>query len=85
MTEQEMTAATVERLQQMTDAEMQALWDRLCQHFFLADGAKKQDLLRFPVDRQRQFLLGYAKELLDSHSFVEPFYRFVVKAETFAF
>lgn len=85
MTEEQMTKESIERIQSCNDEELQALWNRLCAAFFLADGAKKRDLEAYRVEQQREFLPPYAEELLKSHSFVEPFWRFVVKEEQFNF
>lgn len=85
MTQEEMTKAAIAKITEASDDEMQAIWDRLLGGFFLADTAKKAELEAFSVDRQRTFLKEYAEELLRAQSYVEPFWRFVVQGEAFAF
>lgn len=85
MTAEEMTQASVEKIAGVSDDEMQAIWDRLLNGFFLADTAKKAELEAFSVDRQRAFLKEYAQELMRAQSYVEPFWRYVVQGESFAF
>ncbi len=85
MTNDEMTTQAIEKIQSCPDEVLQTIWDHLCATFFLADTAKKAALVAYPVEKQRTFLQGYAKDLLKGSSYVEPFWRFVVKEEEFAF
>ena len=83
--DEEMIAKAIEKIKTCSDETLQAVWDHLCASFFLADTAKKADLVAYPVERQRQFLQGYARDLLQGKSYVEQFWRFVVKEEVFEF
>jgi hypothetical protein len=85
MTSQQMTAEAVDKIKTCSDEALQTIWDNLCQEFFLADTAKKADLVAYPVDKQRSFLQTYATDLLQGASYVEQFWRFVVKEEVFSF
>lgn len=85
MTSEEMTTEAIEKIKSCSDTTLQTIWDHLCESFFLADTAKKADLVAYTVDKQRVFLQGYAQHLLRGASYVEPFWRFVVKEEQFAF
>jgi len=85
MTNEEMTSQALEKIRSCSDDTLQGIWDHLCASFFLSDTAKKAALVAYPVEKQRDFLQGYAQDLLKGASYVEPFWRFVVKEEQFTF
>ncbi len=81
----EMIAEAIDKIKTCSNETLQTIWDHLCAEFFLADTAKKADLVAYPVEKQRQFLQSYAQDLLQGKSYVEQFWRFVVKEEVFEF
>lgn len=86
MTNEQMTNESLEKIRVLSDTEIQTLWLNLCNGgFFLADTAKKQDLLKYPPDTARTFLLQYVVDLQTYASYVEEFWRYVVKGEVFTF
>lgn len=85
MTNEEMTNQSIEKVRACSDETLQSIWDHLCASFFLADTAKKAELVAYSVEKQRTFLQEYARDLLKGSSYVEPFWRFVVKEEQFTF
>lgn len=85
MTNDAMIDQAVKKIQSCSDETLQTIWDNLCASFFLADTAKKAELIAYPSTRQRAFLQEYAKDLLKGASYIEAFWRFVVNEEQFTF
>ncbi len=85
MTSEEMTNESIEKIKSCSDESLQVIWDHLCADFFLADTSKKAELVAYSAEKQREFLQDYAQQLLKGASYVEPFWRFVVKEEQFSF